>query len=118
MVLLVGRVDAFVFVRLGPEPNSARSKKNSLPRYIDQDGDTVRETSSDGMSISGTVVRGDIGPSSTSESYQATSEQLPFNEPSTGVAMPCPEVHLQNNLCCFSDTLWSNACVGCLFTWE
>ena len=27
MVLLVGRVDAFVFMRLGPEPNSAWSKQ-------------------------------------------------------------------------------------------
>ena len=51
---------------------------SSLPRYIDHDGDTVRGTSSDGMSYAGTVVRGGIGPSSTSESYQAASEQLPF----------------------------------------
>ena len=49
---------------------------SSLPRY--HDGDTVRGTSSDGMSYAGTVVRGGIGPSSTSGSYQATSEQLPF----------------------------------------
>ena len=51
---------------------------SSLPRYIDHDGDTVRGTSSDGMSYAGTVVRGGIGPSSTSGSSQATSEQLPF----------------------------------------
>ena len=51
---------------------------SSLPRYIDHDGDTVRGTSSDGMSYAGTVVRGGVGPSSTSGSYQATSEQLPY----------------------------------------
>ena len=51
---------------------------SSLPRFIDQDGETVRGTSSDGMSYAGTVVRGGIGPSTTSSSYQATSEQLPF----------------------------------------
>ena len=51
---------------------------SSPPRYIDHDGDTVRGTSSVGMSYAGTVVRGGIGPSSTSEFYQATSEQLIF----------------------------------------
>ena len=51
---------------------------SSLPRFIDHDGETVRETSSDGMSYAGTVVRGGIGPSTTSSSYQATSVQLPF----------------------------------------
>ena len=51
---------------------------SSLPRFIDHDGDTVRGTSLDGMSYAGTVVRGDVGPASTSKSYQATSEQLPF----------------------------------------
>ena len=51
---------------------------SSLPRRIDHDGETVRETSSDGMSYAGTVVRGGIGPSTASSSYQATSEQLPF----------------------------------------
>ena len=50
---------------------------SSLPRSIDHDGDTVRGTSSDGMSYAGTVVRGGIGQSTTIGSYQATSEQLP-----------------------------------------
>ena len=51
---------------------------SSLPRLIDHNGETVRETSSDGTSYAGTVVRGGIGRSTASSSYQATSEQLPF----------------------------------------
>ena len=35
---------------------------SSLPRFIDHDRETVRGTSSDGMSYAGTVVRG-VGPS-------------------------------------------------------
>ena len=46
---------------------------SSLPRFIDHDGETVRETSSDRMSYAGTVVRGGIGPSTASSSYQAPS---------------------------------------------
>ena len=51
---------------------------SSLPRVIDPEGDTVRGTSSDGLSYAGTVVRGGIGVSNASSSYHATSEQLPF----------------------------------------
>ena len=51
---------------------------SSLPRFIDHDGETIRETSSDGMSCAGTVVRGGVGHSKASSSYQATSEQLHF----------------------------------------
>ena len=51
---------------------------SSLPRFIDHDGETIRDTSSDGMSYAGTVVRGGVGHSAASSSYQATSEQLPF----------------------------------------
>ena len=51
---------------------------SSLPRYIDHDGDTVRGTSSDGMTCAGTVVRGGIRQSTTSGSYQAASEQLSY----------------------------------------
>lgn len=50
---------------------------SSLPRFIDHDGETIRDTSSDGLSYAGTVVRGGIGPSTASSSYQATLEQLP-----------------------------------------
>ena len=48
-----------------------------LPRFIDHDEEAVRDTSSDGLSHAGTVVRGGIGPSTVSSSYQATSEQPP-----------------------------------------
>lgn len=51
---------------------------SSLSRFLDHDGVTVRDTSSDGMSYAGTVVRGGVGHSTASSSYQATSEQLPF----------------------------------------
>ena len=54
---------------------------SSLPRFIDHDGETIRDTSSDGMSYAGTVVRGGVGHSTASSSYQATSEQLPFQYP-------------------------------------
>ena len=51
---------------------------SSLPRFIDHDGETIRDTVSDGMSYAGTVVPGGVGHSTASSSYQATSEQLPF----------------------------------------
>ena len=40
----------------------------SLPRFIDHDGGTFRDTSSDGMSYAGTVVRGGVGQSTASSS--------------------------------------------------
>ena len=47
-------------------------------RDVDPDGETIRDTSSDGMSFAGTVVRGGVGHSAASGNYQATSEELSF----------------------------------------
>ena len=58
----------------GPEQDLS-----SFPRFVDHDGETIRDTSSDGMSYAGTVVRGGVGHSATSTPCQATSEQLPMN---------------------------------------
>ena len=57
---------------------------SSLPRYIDHDGDTVRGTSSDGMSYAGTVVRGGPDHLRRVNRIKPHRSNYPFNEPSAG----------------------------------